>query len=126
MPIRHRVLLAALTIAWIAFIVMASVDPNFTKLDVAAAAAFGLVVLAIAAYRLASIGTIQRYRGLPRLFREIGASFAMALGAMILVAVLALPFVGSRVFDLLDGQWYWAVYFLLAVVAYPFVHKRLQ
>jgi|GEM_PF-6219076 len=52
-------------------------------------------------------------------------AFAVAFAASMLLAVLAMPFIDYRSFEIFFGSEHRWAFFVLVVIAYPFVRKRL-
>jgi len=127
MPRRQLALLAVLALAFAIFVAFTASSEYWSLTDVLALAAFGVVFVIIAFILLATRGhePVDGHRGLPRSFWVVFAWFGVAFASAMLMAVLAMPWVGFRGFQVLLGPDQWWVLPLLAAVAYPFVRKRL-
>jgi hypothetical protein len=70
MPIRHRVLLGIVLLAFAAFVVSSALDPNWSKGDVAFLVVFAVFFVALVFLTLIRRGneTVEGHRGLPRGF----------------------------------------------------------
>lgn len=126
MPKRHLFLLAALAIAFCAFVAFAALSPYWSKPDVAALVVFAALFVGIAFVTLIARGgsPTTTQTGVLRYFRAGFASFATAFGVSMLIGILALPFVGFTWLEkVLDSTWLWL---LLAAALYPLVLRRLR
>jgi hypothetical protein len=127
MPNRQLVLLAAIVLAFVAFVVSAVTDPYWSARDVVGLVLFAVFFVGLVVVMLIRRGNepVEGHRGLPRNYWVVFASFAAAFALLMAVAVLCLPFFGIRAFDALLGPERWWLYLLTAAVLFPFVRKRL-
>ena len=84
---------------------------------------FGVILVSLAFFSLKIENKKQTNRNFLKL---LFASFAIALGVIILVSVLALPFVGFSGFELLAEKSFGYILLVFTAVAYPFVMKYMK
>ncbi len=127
MPRRQIALLAVLGTAFVVFVALAAKSEYWSVGDVLGLAGFGIVFVVVAFMTLVARGQqpVEGHRGMPRSFWVVFASFAAAFAIAMLLAVLAVPWVGYKGFEVLLGPDYWWVLPVLAAVAFPFVRRRL-
>lgn len=127
MPKSHITLLSAYAIAFIAFVVSAAGDPNWSASDVLFLSVFGVLFVTIAYLALAIRGkqSVEGQYGMPRSVWIVFASFAAAFALQMLIAIVAMPLIGFKSFDYLFGSQSWWITALLAAALYPFVRRRL-
>ena len=127
MPYRQFTLLTILGIAFVIFVAFAATSEYWSVGDVLGLAVFGVLFVALATVLLAARGQqpVEGHRGMPRSFWVIFASFAAAFAIAMLLAVLAMPWVGYQGFEVLLGPDHWWALPVLAAVAFPFVRRRL-
>ena len=128
MPVRHVLLLRVLLALLAVFFALAAWGREWTAINVVALVALSLVWVFIAHVALVVRDDrgVDGLRGLPRTFWVLFASFAAAFGAAMLVATIALPWLGYLGFTLLLGEWAWWVLPLLTAGLYPIVRTHLR
>jgi len=127
MPRRQLALIAALILGFLALIAHAAASGVWSVGGVLALAGFGVGFTAFALVLLGTRGhkPVEGHRGMPRWFWVLFASYVVGVVLCMLIAMLVLPFVGFRAFELLfDSEYLW-VQFVAAAAALPFVRKHL-
>ena len=125
MPARHRILIGAVVVAFLAYVGFGVISPDWSFADVVAAAVFSLFFVLIVFLALSSkvSDPVDGYRGFPRsvwvLFASVGAAFAL-----VLLAVAIAPWLGFEESGPLHDRWW--VLPVLAAVMYPLVNRKLR
>jgi hypothetical protein len=89
---------------------------------------FGASYIGIAVAAFVALGKrpVHGLFFLPRGVWVVVACWGIAFAALMLVSVLAMPWIGFKGFELMFGEWSWIAMVALAIVAYPIVRKRLS
>jgi len=126
---RSRVsILVLLIAALIAAVLLAYTHPEYSNTDRKFLALFAVAYIGIVVAAFVAFGKrpAQGLFFLPRGFWVLFACCATAFAALMLLSVLAMPWIGFQGFELMFGEWSWIAMAALAVAAYPMVRKRLS
>jgi len=128
MPPRQVLLLRILLGTLGVFFALALWRPEWSSPNVLALVGFSVMLVLIGHLTLGIRDgqAVDGLRGLPRSFWVVFASLTGAFGFAMLVAIVAMPWVGYRGFALLLGKWSWWVLPLIAVGLYPMVKTHLR
>jgi hypothetical protein len=123
MPLRQFILAAALGVALIGFCCFLVADLHAS---IVGTALFGGAYFALAVFFLRRRALQQGASGGPRLFRVWMVSYAVAGASLMVLALLSMPLMGFKAFELLDTPWFPTALALATLCLYPFVARHLK
>ena len=118
---RAIILISALVVTFILMVLFTRQVNNIEELM--PSVIFGLVLVVLAIDSLKAESNKQSKTNAVKL---LFASFAVAVGLIIIISVLALPFIGFSSFELVAEKSFIYILFALTAIAYPIVAKYLK
>ena len=123
METRTKILVSVLAISFLIMILFLFVQYGATKEQLIPAILFGVVLVTTAIFSLKIEKKVFQGKSIIKI---IFASFALAFALILLIGILALPFVGFEALELLMGNNTGIILVVLAVVVSPITAKYLR
>ena len=123
MEIRTKILIAILALSFIGMAMFLVLQHGVPAEGIVPILAFGIFLVAAAIFSLKIEKKVFKSKSIPKI---VFASFALAFALMLLVGILALPFVGFDALETIMGHNAGIIWLVLAILVSPITAKYLS